>query len=109
MNDLARPAMYGAYHHTVPVSETSNVAMQKVDIVGPVCESTDTFHKDYNFPKVSSGDLIAFLTAGAYGATMSSTYNTRPNVPEVMVKRDGSIQLIRKRPSYEEIFASEIF
>lgn len=108
MNDLARPAMYGAYHHTLPVIENKG-ATQKVDIVGPVCESTDTFHKDYDFPKLQSGDLIAFLTAGAYGATMSSTYNTRPDIPEVMVKQDGTAQLIRKRPSYDDLFANEIF
>ena len=110
MNDLARPAMYGAYHHVVPVDEAINRRKKRMsDIVGPVCESTDTFHKDYLCPDAKQGELIAFLTAGAYGATMASQYNTRPDVPEVLVTCDGEIKLIRKRPSYDDMFANEIF
>lgn len=103
MNDLIRPAMYGAYHDIIPVIEAAAGAAQSpYDIVGPVCESGDTFAKQRNLPPVRETDLIAFRSAGAYGAVMSSEYNTRPLIPEVMVK-DDQFAVIRARPSFDEM------
>ncbi|MBL4626623.1 MAG: diaminopimelate decarboxylase [Roseicyclus sp.] len=103
MNDLIRPAMYGAWHDIVPVLEPTPGAEQApYDIVGPVCESGDTFAKQRNMPPVKEGDLIAFRSAGAYGAVMSSEYNTRPLIPEVLVKGD-QFAVIRARPSFDDI------
>lgn len=86
MNDLIRPAMYDAHHTVVPVKEpASGDNMAPVDIVGPVCESGDTFAKARMMPKIESGELVAFRSAGAYGAVMSSTYNGRDLIPEVLV------------------------
>ncbi|WP_296475847.1 diaminopimelate decarboxylase [Roseinatronobacter sp.] len=103
MNDLIRPAMYGAYHDIVPVVEaTAAVEQNPVDIVGPVCESGDTFAKGRDMPPLAPGDLVAFRSAGAYGAVMASEYNTRPLIPEVLVKND-QYAVIRARPSFDEI------
>ena len=103
MNDLIRPAMYGAYHDIVPVVEpVAAVAQSPVDIVGPVCESGDTFAKGRDMPPLAPGDLVAFRSAGAYGAVMASEYNTRPLIPEVLVK-DDQYAVIRARPSFDEI------
>ena len=103
MNDLIRPAMYDAHHDIVPVVEPEAGGEQTpYDIVGPVCESGDTFAKGRNMPKLAAGDLVAFRSAGAYGAVMSSEYNTRPLIPEVLVKGD-QFAVIRERPSFEEI------
>ena len=103
MNDLIRPAMYGAHHDIVPVIEShAAVATHPVDIVGPVCESGDTFAKARDMPPLSSGDLVAFRSAGAYGAVMASEYNTRPLIPEVLVKGD-QYAVIRPRPSFDEV------
>lgn len=103
MNDLIRPAMYGAYHDIVPVHEPAPGAEQApYDIVGPVCESGDTFAKQRDLPPVKEGDLIAFRSAGAYGAVMSSEYNTRPLIPEVLVRGD-QFAVIRARPSFDDI------
>ncbi|MDF1729639.1 MAG: diaminopimelate decarboxylase, partial [Sulfitobacter sp.] len=89
MNDLIRPAMYDAYHDIVPVIEPApGLEPRPFDIVGPVCESGDTFARQRLMPPLSSGDLVAFRSAGAYGAVMSSEYNTRPLIPEVLVKGD---------------------
>lgn len=107
MNDLARPAMYGAYHHIVPVVKDNSLPSINYDIVGPVCESTDTFAKKYPLQHAKSDDLIAFLTAGAYGASMASTYNSRLDIPEVLVHKDKTWSIIRKRPSYDELFYLE--
>ncbi len=108
MNDLIRPAMYGAWHDIIPVVEPApGVAQVPYDIVGPVCESGDTFAKQRQLPPVSEGDLIAFRSAGAYGAVMSSEYNTRPLVPEVLVKGD-QFAVIRARPSFDEIINRDI-
>ncbi len=86
MNDLIRPAMYGAHHDVVPVVEPApGVEFQPVDLVGPICESGDTFAKARPMPPLAEGDLVAFRSAGAYGAAMSSEYNSRPLVPEVLV------------------------
>ena len=103
MNDLIRPAMYGAHHDIVPVIEAVAATDQRpVDIVGPVCESGDTFAKQRNMPPLAQGDLVAFRSAGAYGAVMSSEYNTRPLIPEVLVNGD-QYAVIRPRPSFDEI------
>lgn len=103
MNDLIRPAMYDAYHDIIPVVEpAAGVEMQPMDIVGPVCESGDTFAKQRLMPPLQSGDLVAFRSAGAYGAVMSSEYNSRPLIPEVLVK-DDQFAVIRARPTFDEM------
>lgn len=103
MNDLVRPSMYDAYHDIIPVFEPAAAAEQApIDIVGPVCETGDTFAKARNMPKLSEDDLVAFRSAGAYGAVMASEYNSRPLIPEVLVKGD-QFAVIRPRPSYDEM------
>jgi len=103
MNDLLRPAMYDAYHEIIPVVEPeAGVEQQPYDIVGPVCESGDTFARQRLMPALAAGDLVAFRTAGAYGAAMASEYNTRPLIPEVLVSGD-QFAVVRARPSLEEI------
>ena len=107
MNALIRPAMYGAYHDIVPVIEPEPGQPQaRYDIVGPVCESGDTFAKARDMPPVQAGDLVAFRSAGAYGAVMSSEYNTRPLIPEVLVRED-QFAVIRQRPTYDEMIARD--
>jgi diaminopimelate decarboxylase len=107
MNDLVRPAMYDAFHHIRPVREPeADAAPVLYDVVGPVCETGDTFARDRLLPPLKAGDLIAFLSAGAYGAVMASEYNTRPLVPEVMVKGDRW-SVVRPRPTYDEMLARE--
>ncbi len=105
MNDLIRPAMYEAFHDIRPVKPRGGEALS-YDVVGPVCETGDTFTRDRPLPPLAGGDLIAFMSAGAYGATMSSEYNTRPLVPEVMVDGDR-YAVVRPRPTYEEMLAKE--
>ena len=103
MNDLIRPAMYGAHHDIVPVVEPApGVETSTYDIVGPVCESGDTFAKQRTLPPFKSGDLMAFRSAGAYGAVMSSEYNSRPLIPEVLVQGD-QYAVIRARPTFDEM------
>jgi len=103
MNDLIRPAMYEAHHDIVGVQEAeAGVEQVSYDIVGPVCETGDTFAKSRVMPPVQSGDLIAFRSAGAYGAVMASEYNSRPLIPEVLVK-DGEFAVVRRRPSIKEM------
>ncbi len=103
MNDLIRPAMYGAYHDILPVIEpAAGAELHPIDVVGPVCESGDTFTKQRKLPPIEAGGLVAFRSAGAYGAVMSSEYNTRPLIPEVLV-HEHQFAVIRARPSYEEI------
>jgi diaminopimelate decarboxylase len=103
MNDLIRPAMYGAHHDIIPVVEPApGVEPQSFDIVGPVCESGDTFAKARAMAPVADGDLVAFRSAGAYGSVMASEYNTRPLIPEVLVNGD-QFAVIRERPTFDEI------
>ncbi len=103
MNDLIRPAMYEAYHDIVPVLEAdAGVEQTPYDIVGPVCESGDTFAKQRMMAPLNAGDLVAFRSAGAYGAVMSSEYNTRPLIPEVLVHGD-QYAVIRARPTFDEM------
>ncbi len=103
MNDLIRPAMYDAHHDIVPLVEPApGVDMRPYDVVGPVCETGDTFARERQLPPLEAGDAVAFRGAGAYGAVMSSEYNTRPLVPEVLVKGD-QFAVIRPRPTFDEM------
>ena len=107
MNDLIRPAMYDAHHDIVPVVEANpGEAPATYDIVGPICESGDTFTKGRAMAAVKPDDLVAFRSAGAYGAVMSSEYNSRPLIPEVLVHGD-QFAVIRRRPTYEEMIARD--
>jgi diaminopimelate decarboxylase len=105
MNDLIRPALYDAFHDIRPVARPSNETAS-YDVVGPVCETGDTFTRGREMPMMQTGDLVAFMSAGAYGAVMGSEYNSRPLAPEVLV-RDGDWYIVRPRPSYDEMMARE--
>jgi diaminopimelate decarboxylase len=105
MNDLVRPAMYDAYHDIRPVQPRAGERLA-YDVVGPVCETGDTFTRDRALPPLQAGELVAFMSAGAYGATMSSEYNSRPLVPEVLVKGDRWA-VVRPRPTYQEMLERE--
>lgn len=108
MNDLVRPVMYDAWHEISLVKEpTADAERISYDVVGPICETGDTFAKERMLPAIKSGDLLVFDSAGAYGASMSSTYNVRPLVPEVMVK-DDKYAVVRRRPNYEEMQVLEV-
>lgn len=107
MNDLVRPSMYASHHDIVPVDESPpGSPMPPVDIVGPVCESGDTFAKARPMPLLQSGELVAFRSSGAYGAVMASEYNSRPLVPEVLVRGDH-YAVIRRRPTFDEMLARD--
>ena len=107
MNDLIRPAMYDAWHDIVPVIEPEpGQERASYDVVGPVCESGDTFARAREMPQPREGDLVAFRSAGAYGAVMASEYNSRPLVPEVLVKDDHHA-VIRARPSFDEMISRD--
>ena len=106
MNDLIRPALYDAWHDIRPVVEPTDDATETYDVVGPVCETGDTFTRGRELPKLGAGDLVAFMTAGAYGAVMGSEYNSRPLAPEVLV-RDADWAIVRPRPAYDEMMARE--
>jgi diaminopimelate decarboxylase len=107
MNDLIRPAMYDAWHDIVPVAEPPAGAETKaIDVVGPVCETGDTFARGRELPDLEEGDLLAFRSAGAYGAVMASEYNSRPLVPEVMVSGDH-FAVVRARPSFDEMLGRD--
>ena len=103
MNDLLRPAMYDSWHAIVPVAEsTLEVKVLPADVVGPICETGDFLAKDRKLPQFSSGDLLAVLSTGAYGAVMASTYNSRPLIAEVMV-RSNQYAVIRPRQKIQEL------
>jgi diaminopimelate decarboxylase len=105
MNDLVRPTLYSAHHDIRPVHEAgANQPEQVYDIVGPICESGDFLAKSRKLPVLEAGDLIAVMSAGAYGAVLSGTYNTRPLIPEILVN-DEDYAVIRKRQGYEELLA----
>lgn len=107
MNDLIRPAMYGSHHDIIALNEpAAGAEQQPYDIVGPICESGDTFAKARNLPALQAGDLIALRSAGAYGAVMSSEYNSRPLVPEVLVHGDH-FAVIRARPTFDEMLSRD--
>ncbi|HOO45125.1 MAG TPA: diaminopimelate decarboxylase [Deltaproteobacteria bacterium] len=105
MNDLLRPALYGAYHEIRPLTKRQGETI-KADVVGPICESSDFLAKDRELPDLQRGDMIAVMSAGAYGYTMASNYNSRPKPPEVLV--DGSsYYVISNRESYEDLLSGE--
>jgi diaminopimelate decarboxylase len=105
MNDLIRPTLYDAWHDILPVRHPApDVLLLPADVVGPVCETGDTFAFDRDLPPIAEGDLVAFTAAGAYGAVMSSTYNSRLLVPEVLVAGDR-FDVIRARPSYDDMLS----
>ncbi|MEE9346999.1 MAG: diaminopimelate decarboxylase [Robiginitomaculum sp.] len=107
MNDLIRPALYGAYHEIEPVIAPGvGAKSQLYDVVGPICESGDTFTKQREFPVMKAGALVVMHSAGAYGAVQSGQYNTRPLVPEVLVSGD-KFALIRERPTIEDVLKIE--
>jgi diaminopimelate decarboxylase len=105
MNDLARPSLYGAYHAIWPVREKPPGSLV-ADVVGPICESGDFLAQDRELPLLERGDLLAVMSAGAYGFTMSSNYNSRPRVAEVMVK-GGEFWVVRERETYEDLVRGE--
>lgn len=105
MNDLIRPALYDAYHEIVPVIKREGPRV-RADVVGPICESADFLGKDRLFNHVEEGDLLAVYSAGAYGFSMSSNYNSRPRVPEVLVDKD-KFCIIRERETYDDLIAKE--
>ena len=104
MNDLLRPSLYGQEHHLIPeaLAETTST----YDLVGPVCETGDTFARNYKMQEVKEGDLVAFTCVGAYGAVMSSNYNSRLNAPEILVN-GSQFQVIRARKSFEQLLADD--
>jgi diaminopimelate decarboxylase len=107
MNDLIRPTLYEAHHDVWPVAEPQGVHdLVSQDLVGPVCETGDYLALDRPLPAFKPDDLIAIMTAGAYGAVMSSSYNTRPLVPEVLVNGD-TYAVIRPRPTYDDLIGQD--
>lgn len=106
MNDLIRPSLYGSYQHVQPIQKQNRPEI-KVDIVGPICESGDFLAKDRRIPRAEPGEFLAVMSAGAYGFTMSSNYNSRPRVPEILVDRDR-FYVIREREDYEDLIKGEI-
>jgi diaminopimelate decarboxylase len=106
MNDLIRPSLYQAEHHIGPVAYRDGAPEEKVDVVGPICESGDFLAQDRSIPEVQPGDLLAVFTAGAYGFTMSSNYNSRKRVPEIMVSGKKAY-VIRRRETYEDLVRGE--
>ena len=107
MNDLVRPTLYNAHHAIIPVkAPPSDAVLKEMEVVGPVCETGDTFGKPRPLPEIRAGDLLAIRTAGAYGAVMASTYNTRPLVPEVLV-RGGAYAVVRERITVDDMLARE--
>jgi len=105
MSDLVRPSMYNAYHEALPVKKT-RASKVKVDVVGPICESGDFLAKDRMLPKMEQGNLLAMMSAGAYGYVMSSNYNVRAKVPEVMVK-GNQFEVIKKRETFDDLIKGE--
>jgi diaminopimelate decarboxylase len=106
MNDLMRPAMYDSYHEIVPLQRDSSRRALVADVVGPICESTDCFAKDRQLQEVGEGELLAFMSAGAYGYSMANRYNSRPMAAEVMV-RGSSFELVNARETFEQMIATE--
>jgi diaminopimelate decarboxylase len=109
MNDLIRPALYGAYHEIVPIvqSGASTAKMEVIDVVGPVCESGDFFARDRELPRVEERDLLAILDVGAYGMALASNYNSRPRPAEILV-RGKSAKVIRRRETSSELYSAEV-
>jgi diaminopimelate decarboxylase len=107
MNDLIRPTLYEAFHEIVPVkARPETAALRPADVVGPICESGDYIAKDRPLPELESGELVAIKTAGAYGAVMASSYNTRLLAPEVMVHGED-FSIVRPRPTYDDLIGQD--
>jgi diaminopimelate decarboxylase len=110
MNDLARPSLYGAHHDILPVMRKDGQAgeneTEKADVVGPICETGDFLAKDRQLPVFKQGELMAVMSSGAYGFTMSSNYNSRPRAAEVLVSED-QFYVIRERETYETLIRGE--
>jgi diaminopimelate decarboxylase len=106
MNDLVRPSYYGSYHQILPVREEIREEIV-VDVVGPICESSDFLAKGRKLPHLRSGELIAVMSAGAYGFSMSTNYNSRPRIAEILV-RDDQMFVIRQREGYEDLIHGEV-
>jgi diaminopimelate decarboxylase len=106
MTELMRPALYGAFHRIVPVHTTER-PLVPCDVVGPVCESSDTFGRVRDLPDPQVGDLMAIMDAGAYGAVMSNSYNRRPLPPEVLVAANGEWRIVRRRQTFDDMLALE--
>ena len=107
MSDLIRPALYQGHHEIAPVTAPDSAAgTEKIDLVGPICESGDFFAQDIELPKLEKGDVVALLSAGAYGFVMASNYNSRPFPAEVLVDGDTA-KVVRKRQSFDDLIAGE--
>jgi len=106
MNDLIRPALYQSYHEIVPARARESATRETIDVVGPVCESGDFFAQDREMPALAEGDLVAIMSAGAYGFVMGSNYNSRPLPAEVLV-RDDAVHLIRERQTLADLVRGE--
>ncbi|MFH1743737.1 MAG: diaminopimelate decarboxylase [bacterium] len=106
MNDLVRPAMYGAQHEILPVTADTRET-ETVDVVGPICETGDTFLSQGEMPRLEPGDLVAIMSAGAYGMAMASQYNGRPRLPEIMIEND-TFRLVRRREQIEDLWKNDI-
>jgi len=106
MNDLIRPSLYGSYHRIAEVEQNGRDA-KEYDVVGPICESGDFLARDRELPAVEQGERIALFSAGAYGFTMASNYNTRPRACELIVDGD-TVSVARKRETYEDLIANEL-
>ena len=107
MNDLIRPALYGASHKILPIKENIEISKIPTEIVGPICESSDSFLKIEEFPDVKEGDFLVIMNAGAYGSSMSSNYNIRPLAAELLIDKD-KVEIIRNKQSFAELFHNEI-
>ena len=102
MNDLMRPALYNAHHKIIPLKKNNKKFIGNIEFVGPICESSDTFLNQKNFSDIKEGDYVAITDVGAYGTSLSSNYNTRPIVSEIMVN-GSKHKLIKKRQSLENL------
>jgi diaminopimelate decarboxylase len=105
MNDLIRPSLYGSFHQVQPVEKSSRES-QVVDVVGPICESSDFLAQDRELPVARAGEYLAVMSAGAYGFSMASNYNSRPRAPEVLVRGDEYF-IIRKRETWDDLVRGE--
>ena len=102
MNNLMRPALYDAYHEILPIKKTNKFIKGNIEFVGPVCESSDKFSKQKKFSKIKEGDYVGIANVGAYGMSLSSNYNSRPTIAEIMVN-GSKYKLIRKRQSLKNL------
>jgi diaminopimelate decarboxylase len=106
MNDLLRPSLYNSFQKILPVEKSDSPEKVTADVVGPICESGDFLAKDRILPKVQRNDLLSVMSSGAYGFTMSSNYNSRRRLPEVLVK-DDKYYIIREREEYSDLIKGE--